>query len=83
MRIQVLHNYGSVAMGAARIEPGDYEIDDPRLFGRGDYLVKNGHAVPLEGPAVVQEVAPEEEPVAQINGVDVEETPPVQRRTRR
>jgi hypothetical protein len=49
--IRVLRNYGSVALGKKRIEPGDYAEDDPRLFGQADYLVANGHAVDLSAPS--------------------------------
>jgi len=29
------------------ITPGTYDVNDPRLLGLGEYLIKNGHAVRL------------------------------------
>lgn len=57
-RIRVLHNYGSAAT-PARIVPGEYELDDPRLFEQGRYLLENGHA----------EIVDEHEP--EITGEDM------------
>lgn len=55
MRIRVLANYGGAMTNEARIEPGEYDFDAPELFGAGQYLLDNGHAVALES-------VPEEKP---------------------
>lgn len=44
MRIRVLINYGGVNTNERRIAPGEYDTDDPALFGIADYLLKHGHA---------------------------------------
>lgn len=43
--IRVLQNYGGYNTNERRILPGEYDDNDPRLFGIGDYLVQHGHAV--------------------------------------
>lgn len=48
MRIKLLHNYGGTLTGERRIEPGEYDATDERLFGLADYLVANGHARVVE-----------------------------------
>ncbi len=48
MRIKVLYNYGGAMTHEARIQPGEYDIDAPELFGAGRYLVENGHATVIE-----------------------------------
>lgn len=45
MRIKVLINYGGFNTNEKRILPGEYDADDPCVFGIADYLVENGHAV--------------------------------------
>lgn len=47
MKLLILVNYGGRLTGEHRIEPGEYEPDDSRLFGLGDYLVAAGHARPI------------------------------------
>lgn len=49
MRILLSDLYqGRVNKEIIHIEAGVYEIDDPALFGRGQYLVDNGHAVVIQ-----------------------------------
>jgi hypothetical protein len=48
-RIRVLHNYGGKLTHEQRIEPNDYDADDPRIFGLAKYLVDNGHAKLVSG----------------------------------
>lgn len=48
MRIRVLMNYGGFNTQERRIVPGEYDVNDPALFGAADYLVQHGHAVPVE-----------------------------------
>lgn len=47
-RIRVLHNWGGEPSAFRRVEAGEYDINDPRLFGLAEYLVTNGHAVAIE-----------------------------------
>ena len=42
MKIRVLH--GWIGDTSQTILKGDYDADDPRLFGKADYLVRNRHA---------------------------------------
>lgn len=37
--LRVLTNYGGKPTNEQRILPGDYPVEDPRLFGLSDYLV--------------------------------------------
>ncbi len=46
MRIKILNNYGGKLTGERRILPGEYEDNDPALFGvSAQYLIDNGHAI--------------------------------------
>ncbi len=47
-RIRVLVNYGGFNTQERRILPGEYEVNDPALFGAADYLIQNGQAVVLD-----------------------------------
>lgn len=62
MRIKVLHSYRGRLTKELEIQPGEYDADDPRLFGLADYLVKNGHAVVVA--ATEPPATPEAEPLA-------------------
>lgn len=54
MRINLLGNYGGQRTGEKRILPGEYDSEDPAIFGLADYLVENGHAVVIgELPPIV------------------------------
>lgn len=44
MRIKLTEHYQSMAL---QIAPGEYDINDPVLHGKGKYLVDTGHAVAL------------------------------------
>lgn len=61
MRIRVLINYGGALTNELRILPGDYDQDDPRLFGLAGWLLEVGHAIALDEPAAP--IVPEPEPV--------------------
>ena len=91
MRIRLDGSYRGRPSKELEILPGEYDAEDPRLFGLADYLVKNGHAVVVataEQPAA-QEAEPltnREEPPAE----DVWNKPnppnkpiPVSKRTRK
>jgi hypothetical protein len=45
MRILVKRNYGGRPTRERRILPGEYDSNDPALFGVADYLLENGFAV--------------------------------------
>ncbi len=45
--IRLLHDYGGERTNERRIQPGDYDEHDERLFGLADYLIENGHAVEM------------------------------------
>lgn len=62
MRIKVLNIYRGRPSKDLEIQPGEYDADDPRLFGLAAYLVANGHAVVVA--ATETPVAPEAEPLA-------------------
>ena len=51
--ILVKSNYGGRITDERRILPGLYALDDERLFGAGQYLVENGHAVMVADPSAV------------------------------
>jgi hypothetical protein len=51
-RIFVKVNYGGRITREQRIVPGEYDIDAPELFGAGEYLLENGHAVAVKTEAV-------------------------------
>lgn len=46
-RIRVLINYGGKDTNERRIEPGEYDLNDERLFGVGERLLANGQAVDI------------------------------------
>lgn len=52
MRIRVNRDFGGRITDERRIPPGEYALDDPALFGVGQYLLDNGFAEMLE-PLVV------------------------------
>ena len=88
MKIEVLHTYQSVALGARVIAPGVYDIGDPALWGQGRYLVDNGHARvmdtkssdPVETkPVEVETVEPTIEEMPE-EGVDTLVLPPEPRK---
>jgi len=66
--ISVHNNYGGRLTNEERIEPGEYEDTDPRLFGLAKYLVENGHA------EVIAESLPEEV-IAPIVPTDLDRDP--------
>lgn len=59
MRIRVLINYGGALTNELRILPGDYDQDDPRLFGLAGHLLEVGHAITLDDLAAPGPPAPE------------------------
>lgn len=54
MRILVLHDYRGVKTAQELIRKGEYDAEDPRVYGIAAYLVDNGHArvIAAEMPAV-------------------------------
>lgn len=44
MRIYVNHDYRGARTGLQIIPKGEYDADDPQLYGLAQYLVENGHA---------------------------------------
>lgn len=50
MRIRLPNYYKGLPSDFKPILPGDYDSDDPRLYGLADYLVKTGHAEALDAP---------------------------------
>ncbi|MFN8452024.1 MAG: hypothetical protein U0521_26380 [Anaerolineae bacterium] len=44
MRIRVNRDFGGRITDERRIPPGEYALDDPALFGVGQYLLDNGFA---------------------------------------
>lgn len=53
MRIKLTDQYSGVPSGMKTIYPGEYEAEDPRVFGLAGYLVQTGHAEEIEDiPAV-------------------------------
>lgn len=91
MRIKVLTIYRGRPSKEQEIQPGEYDADDPRLFGLAAYLVKNGHAVVVSDPE--KPAAQDGEPLADRNqdvGADVWDKPnppdkpiPVSKRTKK
>lgn len=60
-RIRVLHDWGGVPSNFNRVAPGDYDIDDDALYGCGQYLLDNGHAIKI-GPWADEEAEVDAEP---------------------
>lgn len=50
MRIRVPDFYKGLPSDFKPIFPGDYDSEDPRLFGLAAYLVNTGHAEVLDAP---------------------------------
>lgn len=50
MRIQVIRDFAGRLTGERRIFPGEYALEDPALFGAGQYLLDNGFAVVIGAP---------------------------------
>ncbi len=48
MKIEVLENYGGQRTQERRVLPGVYNVDDPALFGVGEYLLEVGKAIVIE-----------------------------------
>jgi len=63
--IHVTKNYGGRITDERRILPGLYALDDERLFGAGQYLVENGHAVMVADPSAVTVPPVSAEPVVE------------------
>lgn len=63
--IHVKVNYGGRITQERRILPGVYVLDDPRLFGVGQYLLDNGHAVAVVDPQAI--VIPTPPPMVEDN----------------
>jgi hypothetical protein len=88
MRIQVLINYGGRNTGEQRIKPGEYDADDPRVYGIADYLVANGHArvIAVDPPPVADVEAEiettEAEAEAAVEFEPVENTRAVKRKAK-
>lgn len=55
MYIRIPHFWQSATI---RIEPGDYEMTDPRLNGMGEHLVRTGQAEVLPEAEPSDEAAP-------------------------
>lgn len=66
MRIRVTREFGGRLTSEQRIYRGEYGMDDPALFGVGQYLLDNGFAEPIDAPEV------EETPVDVAAEVPVE-----------
>lgn len=58
MRIEVKNNYGGSLTKERRILPGEYDSEDPALFGLADYLLEHGHAITAIEIASIQTVIP-------------------------
>jgi hypothetical protein len=76
MRIKVLDSYRGRPSKELEIQPGEYDADDPRLFGLADYLVTNGHAIVLPTieettPVEAKPEATRDEPPAETGEADV------------
>ena len=78
MRIRLPDFYSGVPSGNRMISPGDYDEDDPRLYGTGSYLVRTGHAVALEDeaekasePALEDMTVTQLKDLAKARGMDV------------
>lgn len=56
-RIRVLKNWGGKPTNERRVLPGEYDIDDPRLFGAGLIIVNEGAAI----ATVVVDEAPDKD----------------------
>lgn len=91
MRIQVTRDFAGSMTAEKRIYPGEYAVNDPKLFGIGEYLLANGFAVEAGEPeAEAAPEVPEEkgEPV-EFKGRMVEtvkpqsDTPPAKKVTRK
>ena len=50
MRIELKQFYRGGASQFGLIEPGIYDVNDPRLRGAGAYLIETNHAVALDAP---------------------------------
>lgn len=59
MKIEVLENYGGQRTQERRVLPGVYDVDDPALFGVGEYLLEVGKAVVIEADAPAASDEPE------------------------
>ncbi len=60
MRILLLHDYRGNKTGGELVKRGEYDSDDPRVYGLAQYLVDNGHArVLAEAPVVNIDTADE------------------------
>lgn len=49
MRIQVKRSFSGRITGEQWIAAGEYDVDDPALFGLAAYLVENGFAAVVDG----------------------------------
>lgn len=67
--IEVLRWYTGVRTNEQPILAGIYAVDDERLFGLAEYLVKNGHARYAAAPA------PVEVPVEETEDVPLDDAP--------
>lgn len=67
-RIHVLHGWRGDT--AQVILKGDYDAEDPRLFGKADYLVANRHAEVIEDASVAEVIS--DEAAAELPDAEVE-----------
>lgn len=67
-RIHVFHGWRGDT--AQVILKGDYDADDPRLFGKAEYLVANRHAVVTEDAPVAAWIS--DETAAELPDAEVE-----------
>ena len=80
MKIRVKHTYTGWKTNERVIYPSLYDVDDARLFGAANYLIRNNHAVVVAEPVAV--VVPEPEPVIEpepepeVEETQLEEFPP-------
>ena len=72
MQIRVKHTYTGWKTNERVIYPGLYDVDDARLFGAANYLIRNNHAVVVADPEPV--VVPEPEP--EVEETQLAEFPP-------
>ena len=72
MKIRVKHTYTGWKTNERVIYPGLYDVDDARLFGAANYLIRNNHAVVVAEPVAV--VVPEPEP--EVEETQLAEFPP-------
>mgnify|MGYP000305380679 CR=1 FL=1 len=86
MKILVLHDYRGYKTGLEIIKRGEYDADDPRVYGIADYLVTNGHArvIAVDPPPVADVEAEIEttEAEAAVEFEPVENTRAVKRKAK-